>query len=287
MTKTWIIAGIGLLVLITAICSILLWQSGQDFFANKRGNSLNPQLSGSPIPTQSINETPNIIVTSPKAHQQISLPIYITGKARVFENQLQYRLIECDGNIIRQDVASAHSPDMGLFGPFEVKIDIIPDPEGEYGCLEVFSASPKDGSDINIVNVPIRFDVTKARTVYVYFSTDKTGEDCQTVFPVTRYASSTPEIARVTLEELLRGPSTLEKQQGYQSSINPGVSIRKLTIQNGVARVDFDKQLEEAVGGSCRVSVIRSQITKTLMQFSTIKEVIISIDGRTEDILQP
>ncbi len=51
--------------------------------------------------------------------------------------------------------------------------------------------------------------------------------------------------------------------------------------------VDFDETLEKAVGGSCRVAAIRSQITKTLLQFPSFKKVIISINGRTEDILQP
>jgi len=45
--------------------------------------------------------------------------------------------------------------------------------------------------------------------------------------------------------------------------------------------------LEFQVGGSCRVSAIRAEIIQTLKQFSTIKEVIISINNRTEDILQP
>jgi len=35
------------------------------------------------------------------------------------------------------------------------------------------------------------------------------------------------------------------------------------------------------------VAAIRAQIRETLKQFPTVDEVIISIDGRTEDILQP
>lgn len=244
-----------------------------------------PQARSQTIPT--VNPEANIRIKFPSADEILSLPILITGEARVFENQLQYRLMECDGNVLRNGIVTAESLDMGMFGPFEVVVDILSDPHGEYGCIEVFSASPKDGSEINLVQTPIRFDMSKARRVHVFLSKDETGEDCQTVFPVVRLASSTPAIARVTLEELLRGPTTLEKQQGYQTSINVGVSIQKLVIQDGVARVDFDSQLEEAVGGSCRVSIIRNQIEKTLMQFPTVKEVIISIDGRTEDILQP
>jgi len=75
--------------------------------------------------------------------------------------------------------------------------------------------------------------------------------------------------------------------QVYFTSICPCVKIQKLTIADGIAKVDFDQVLENAVGGSCRVTAIRAQINETLKQFSTVKEVIISVNGRTEDILQP
>jgi len=45
--------------------------------------------------------------------------------------------------------------------------------------------------------------------------------------------------------------------------------------------------LEFQVGGSCRVAAISAQIMETLKQFPTVKDVIISINSRTEDILQP
>ena len=63
--------------------------------------------------------------------------------------------------------------------------------------------------------------------------------------------------------------------------------IQSLTIENSVAKVDFDEQLEFQVGGSCRVTAIRAQIRETLKQFPIIDSVIISINGRTEDVLQP
>ncbi len=66
-----------------------------------------------------------------------------------------------------------------------------------------------------------------------------------------------------------------------------GVKIQKLTIENNIAKVDFDKQLEFQVGGSCRVSAIRAQITQTIKQFPTVKSVKLSVDGRTGDIFQP
>ncbi|MFH1111768.1 MAG: GerMN domain-containing protein [Patescibacteria group bacterium] len=110
--------------------------------------------------------------------------------------------------------------------------------------------------------------------------------DCTKVFPVLRQVSIANK-EQVALESLLIGPTEDEKEQGYFTSINQGVVIQNFIIEQGVARVDFNQQLEYQVGGSCRVTAIRAQITNTLKQFNQIKDVIISINGRTEDILQP
>ncbi len=125
--------------------------------------------------------------------------------------------------------------------------------------------------------------------VKVYFNNDKLDPEfsCNKVFPVEREIAKTPAVGQAALTELLKGPTEQEKTDGYFSNINQGVKIQKLTIEDGVAEVDFDEQLEYQVGGSCRVAAIRSQITETLKQFPTVKEVVIAINGRTEDILQP
>jgi len=126
-------------------------------------------------------------------------------------------------------------------------------------------------------------------TVKVFFNNGRLDPEysCNKVFPVERKIPKTQAVGRAALEELLKGPTEEEKSDGFFTSINPGVKIQKLTIENGVAKVDFDEQLEFQVGGSCRVAAIRAQITETLKQFPTVDKVIISIDGRTEDILQP
>ena len=129
----------------------------------------------------------------------------------------------------------------------------------------------------------------KTLKVKVYFNNNKLDPEfsCNKVFPVEREVSKTQAVARAALEELLKGSSEKEKVEGFFTSINPGVKIQSLVIENGTVKVDFDEQLEFQVGGSCRVAAIRAQITQTLKQFPTVNSVIISIDGRTEDILQP
>ncbi len=112
-------------------------------------------------------------------------------------------------------------------------------------------------------------------------------ENCEDVSPAERTISE-KDVARGALLALLAGPTTEEETAGYFSSINPNIALKGLVIdESGIARADFSKELDERVAGSCRVTHIRAQIMKTVLQFSTIKGVIISIDGQTEGILQP
>lgn len=128
-------------------------------------------------------------------------------------------------------------------------------------------------------------------TVRIFLSDSRfAGEpyfDCSRTIAVERQVPKTLAVAKTAVETLLRGATQKEIDQGFVSNINSGVRIQKLTIENGTAKVDFDERLEFQVGGSCRVAAIRAQITETLKQFSTVDNVIISINGRTEDILQP
>jgi spore germination protein GerM len=135
-------------------------------------------------------------------------------------------------------------------------------------------------------------DPTAARTttVQAYFSNPGLAPppdvDCGVVFPVSRTVPWTPAPARAALEALLAGPTAAERSRGYLTSINPGVTIRSLVVEDGVATADFSEELERT-GGACLVTAIRAQIERTLTQFPAVRSVRISIAGRTEDILQP
>ncbi|MCX6742654.1 MAG: GerMN domain-containing protein, partial [Candidatus Parcubacteria bacterium] len=140
-----------------------------------------------------------------------------------------------------------------------------------------------------IFNVPVNLQTAKMK-IKVYFNNpqkDNNFQDCSSVFPVEREIIKTITPAKISIEELLKGVSAIESIDGYITSIPGNVKLQKITILNGIAKVDFDEGLEKGVGGSCRVAAIRSQIVQTLKQFASIKEVVISINGRTEDILQP
>ncbi|MFA6305469.1 MAG: GerMN domain-containing protein [Candidatus Gracilibacteria bacterium] len=128
-------------------------------------------------------------------------------------------------------------------------------------------------------------------TVKVYFNNPETDPnwefECSNVLAVEREILYTKAVALATINELLKGPTAAEKAKGYVSNINSGVKVQKLTIENSTAKIDFNDQLQYQVGGSCKTSAIIAQIKQTLKQFPTVKNVIISINGETEAILQP
>ncbi len=122
------------------------------------------------------------------------------------------------------------------------------------------------------------------RIMPVYFGKMNGNEE---LFPISRTIPSGDESLEILLKELIKGPTRAEIDQGFYSSINTNTEIQSIRIDNGVAFIDFSSELEKGIAGSATVTFIRNQIEKTLLQFQEINELIISINGRTEDILQP
>lgn len=127
------------------------------------------------------------------------------------------------------------------------------------------------------------------KTVDVYFGNRHMGSsgDCSKVFPVARRILNAETFGPGALEALLKGVSDGEKADGYFTSLNDKVLLRKFQILNKVAYVDFDSRFSQNMGGSCRVTSIRAQIERTLTSLPDIDFVVISVDGQTEGILEP
>ncbi len=237
-------------------------------------------------------QSSDIIIDSPLTNQLMTSPWTVEGKVRgswFFEGIFPVRLLDAEGKEIASASAQAQSDWMtSSFVPFkvELKFDRVTTATGAL-ILEKNNPSGLPENDKRI-EVPVHLNVT-ALKIKVYFGNNELNPqaECDKVFPVEREIPQTEAVARAVLEELLKGPVGQEKSEGFFTSINPSVKIQSLTVKDGVAEVDFNEELEYEVGGSCRVSAIRSQITETLKQFPGIKSVVISIDGRIEDALQP
>lgn len=239
-------------------------------------------------------EVQGINIASPKSNETVSSPLKITGQVNgdgwiAFEGQAGLvKLQDSDGKEVASGILKSTTDWMTLPVDFEANLE-FERPETETGWLVFSNENP---SGLPEKNKEFRSAVKFAQEtmeIKAYFNNDKLDPEfsCNKIFPIERTIPKTPAVGRAALEELLKGPTDKEKEDGYFTSISPGVKIQSLTIENEVAKVDFDETLEFQVGGSCRVSAIRAQITQTLKQFPTVKDVIISINGRTEDILQP
>ena len=126
------------------------------------------------------------------------------------------------------------------------------------------------------------------KEINIYFANSKMGsnEDCSKVLAVKRIVPNAEILGPAATSVLLKGPTLEEAKAGYFSVINNNVIIQKFELKGTTAYVDFNQRFSET-GGSCAVTAIRSQITKTLTNLPGVKNVVISVNSQTEGILEP
>lgn len=225
--------------------------------------------------------------------QSISLGDTVKGKVSgswFFEGEFPVRVLDEDMELISTLVARADYWMTSDTVPFQFDLDFELEESSEL-TLRFEKSNPSDMiENADHVDWKVKINVAQeTMVVNAFFPNSDMGslQDCSKVYPVQREIVRTTAVGRRSLEELIMGVNESESDQGYFNNVNAETEILSLTISNGIARVDFSSDLEDGVGGSCMVQSIRAQIESTLKQFSTVQEVVISIDGRTEDILQP
>lgn len=263
-----------------------------------------------------------ILITSPQPDEIVSSPVLVTGVSDpTFEQHLAIQVIGEDGSVIGQGTATI-AADWGQRGPFEARVEFTPPANEVAGRLIVFAASPRDGGLVHLSSVEVKLaeapktsespveEPPQLYTVEVYFSHTSLSESETCVQPVTRTVSGSGPVEWLALEALLEGPTPEEEAQGFLTSIpdpeevaafkeqaidsgqpvpysGDRVLLQSLKKEDGTVTVDFSAEMKAYGGGSLRVMCIRQEITKTLEQFPGIENVVISIDGQTEGVLEP
>ena len=97
--------------------------------------------------------SPAILVESPTLGATVSSPVRVTGTANVFEAVFHVNIVDDDGLIIADDRVQATSG-TGTRGTFDVTVK-YPSGHARDGSLIVFENSAKDGSPINVVEIPL------------------------------------------------------------------------------------------------------------------------------------
>lgn len=243
-------------------------------------------------------EVKGLQVDLPKENQEISSPLKITGATNGegwngFEGQVgTVKLLDYKGNELGMAILTATTDWMQPPVSFEANLTYSASNEGP-GTLVFYNENPSGMPDKEkTFSLPVKIKASgEISTVKVFFgnlalSASSETDECKRVYSVNKSVAKTQAVAEAAINELLKGPTDAEKSQGYYSSIPAGSKLNSIKIENGTAFVDFNAATESG-GGSCSMAARVAQITQTLLQFSTIKSVKLSVDGRTGDIFQP
>ncbi|MFH2062736.1 MAG: GerMN domain-containing protein [bacterium] len=284
-----------ILVLLTvALVGFRLGRSSLTSFSSGEGSGpVNESYPLPPPPPESQPYVPGepvdvagglpILLETPMDGTVVSPPFEVAGRS--LAGQVLVSVLGPAGDEIysrRLDVVAAE----GEYGRFTLTVGDI----GQVGDF-ILRVSLSGSDDPDAVQTrQISFGRPDAVSVMVYFSNSQLDPwtDCQKVFPVSRSVTSRSSVFRSAIEELLAGPTDEESKVGYVTQLPDRVKIKSVgTDATGVVTVDFDRTLDRGVAGSCRVTAIRSQIESTLRQFPEVKGVVITVDGKSEGILQP
>ncbi|MFA5024494.1 MAG: GerMN domain-containing protein [Patescibacteria group bacterium] len=123
--------------------------------------------------------------------------------------------------------------------------------------------------------------------VQVYFGNSNfnpNAQECNKVYPLDRVVPKTSAEAQTALKELFKGPTAVEKTQGYFSwfSSNTKDVLKSVKVENEIAYVDLVdlRQIIPNASTSCGSAEFLAEMETTLKQFPTIKKVVFAIDKK-------
>lgn len=231
-------------------------------------------------------DTQNIYVSSPDADGTVTSPVIVEGFSRTFENVVNWRVRDAEGTEQASGSAIAVADPTESFSIFHAEI-FLPSLDKKDFSLEVFDLSAKDGAENDLVSLPLHLLSTSMTTLNAYFPDAKqnTTHACDVVFPLTRTVAETSAAARASLRELVNGLSDDELARGFTSALPVGFAVNSVALSGGDVTVDVNDLVTR--GTLCQQKTIRAQIEQTLLQFPTIGNVTITIDGDPKRIFKP
>ena len=207
-------------------------------------------------------------------------PLVVSGRARTFENTVQVRARDAEGNIVAAEHVMSVG-EMGHHNPYTAELWITRDP-GPRLTVEAFEYSAKDGSVRSLTSKVVPYGVERMRlTLYL-----PVGNDCIQTRAFARVVPKSVGMARLLVEAVIAGPDGAEKAAGAVAPFPPGSDVNSVVLRDGALTVDFNERLRN-VGGSCAATAIRHSVTRTLSQLPTVKRVIITAGGSDKLALQP
>lgn len=119
-----------------------------------------PTATLAPVPlTPTVTASDHIItVDDPVPGALLSSPFAVRGSTNFwpFEASLSGVLKDGAGNVLVTFPVTVQSPDIGQPGPFSEQVSFVVPSSEQQGTLEIFEASPQDGSVITFISILVR-----------------------------------------------------------------------------------------------------------------------------------
>ena len=223
--------------------------------------------------------SPNVVVFSPAANAPVGLIFKIDGSAKADKGDVAVNLKNRrTGSVyLAGSIKIPAATGGGRYGNFSLPINLS-------SALDILDGDMLDadfmqGAQSDKISSSWRYSGGSTSKIKVFFF--KKGQ-CGSVASVDRLIDASKSAVRSGIEEAIKGPSAAEVAEGYVTALPSTTKIRSLELREGIVYIDFTSTVL-AKGPACDISSERRQIIDTIMQFPTIKEVIISVDGEEKN----
>jgi len=250
------------------VCALAIGCTARDETRNTSGSTGDTGAAGPTVPGQEIY-IDSVTPTN---------PLIVKGRARTFENTVQIRARDANGDVITE-VFETSVGEMGHHNPYIAQLWLVRDP-GSHVTVEAFEYSAKDGSVRSLTAERIAIPEARTRLTLMF------ADDCTYSSPFTRDVPPTGAEARLIVEMLVAGPEASEKAGGASHPFPRGSRVKSVVLRDGELTVDFNERLRN-VGGSCAAQAIRASVTQTLSRLPAVRSVVITAAGSRERALQP
>jgi len=164
----------------------------------------------------------------------------------------------------------------------EYQLQILVDGQkiSDIGGLDV--SSPLSASSPNILNPG-----TQGTSLTYYFGDDMAMYLVpQTLIveasAITNQAAPQEDLAKIAIEQMLKGP---QENSGSYRTIWQGTKLLNLKLQDGIAYVDFSKEVLGYGGGTAAERMLVDSLTYSLTNIEGINAVQLLVEGKTLEFL--
>jgi len=113
------------------------------------------RIPAAPAAAAAAPSASSIRVASPESGATVRSPIVVQGTAAVFEGVVNIEVLAADGTELARTSATASQPDAGQPGPFRAEVALPASGPERRVTLRVFWRSPRDGTPMDEVRIPL------------------------------------------------------------------------------------------------------------------------------------